>query len=53
MIRQMTTIGIAGDKEKKQQHEIPLFPCSAYISAWPKGAIERCHWHWHKDSEFM
>ena len=53
MIRQMTTIGIAGDKEKKQQHEIPLFPCSVYISDWQKGAIEGCHWHWHKDLELM
>lgn len=53
MIRQMTTIGIAGDKEKNQQHEIPLFPCSVYISDWQKGAIEGCHWHWHKDLELM
>lgn len=40
MIRQMTTIGIAGDKEKNQQHEIPLSP-AAYISATGKKGLLR------------
>lgn len=53
MIRQMTAMRIAADKEKEQRHEIPLFPCSVYISDWQKGGIEGCHWHWHKDIELM
>ena len=53
MIRQMTTMRIAADKEKEQRHEIPLFPCSAYISDWQKGGIDGCHWHWHKDVELI
>lgn len=53
MIRQMTTMRIAADKEKEQRHEIPLFPCSIYVSDWQKGGIEGCHWHWHKDLELM
>lgn len=40
MIRQMTTMRIAADKEKEQRHEIPLFPCSIYVSDWQKGGIE-------------
>ena len=53
MIRQMTTMRIAADKEKEQRHEIPLFPCSAYVSDWQQGGIAGCHWHWHKDLELM
>ena len=53
MIRQMTTMRIASDKEKEQRHEIPLFPCSTYISDWKKGGIDGCHWHWHKDVELI
>ena len=53
MIRQMSTMRIAADKEKEQCHEIPLFPCSAYVSDWQQGGIDGCHWHWHKDLELM
>ena len=53
MIRQMSTMRIAADKEKEQRHEIPLFPRSAYVSDWQQGGIDGCHWHWHKDLELM
>ncbi len=53
MIQEMTTMRIAADKEKEQKHEIPLFPCSIYISNWQKGGLEGCHWHWHRDLELM
>ena len=53
MIKKMTTIRIAADKEKEQMHDTPLFPCSVYISEWKKGAIEAIPWHWHNEFEMM
>lgn len=53
MIKQMTPMRIAADKEKEQTHEIALFPCTAYVSDWQTGGIEGSPWHWHRDLELM
>ena len=53
MIKKMTAIRIAADREKEQMHDTPLFPCSVYISDWKKGGIESIPWHWHNEIEMM
>ncbi len=53
MIHELLFLQLAGDQQKKQQHHLPQFPCSAYYTDWNTGGIEGVPWHWHQELEFM
>jgi len=53
MINELLFMQLASDQQKKQEHDLPQFPCSAYYTDWHKGEIEGVPWHWHRELEFM
>lgn len=53
MISELVQMQIASDQQKKQTHDSPHFPCSAYYTDWNLHKIEGVPWHWHKELEFM
>lgn len=53
MIRELVLMQLASDQQKKQKHDMPQFPCSAYYTDWRKSEIEGVPWHWHRELEFM
>ncbi|MCI8416593.1 MAG: AraC family transcriptional regulator [Lachnospiraceae bacterium] len=53
MISKLVWMQLAADQQKKQRHEKPQFPCSAYYTDWHKGEIDGVPWHWHRELEFM
>lgn len=53
MISELLQMQLASDQQKKQTHDSPHFPCSAYYTDWNLHKIEGVPWHWHKELEFM
>lgn len=53
MVHELLFLQLVGDQQKKQEHPLPLFPCSAYYTNWCFGGIEGVPWHWHQELEFM
>lgn len=53
MINELLFMQLASDQQKKQEHDLPQFPCSAYYTDWHKDEIEGVPWHWHRELEFM
>lgn len=53
MINELLFMQVAGNQQKKQQHDRPQFPCSAYYTDWHRSAVEGVPWHWHPELEFM
>ena len=53
MVSELLLMQLASDQQKKQTHDSPHFPCSAYFTDWNHHKIEGVPWHWHKELEFM
>ena len=53
MVSELIWMQLAADQQKRQEHEKPQFPCSAYYTDWRKGEREGVPWHWHRELEFM
>lgn len=53
MISELLLMQLASDQQKKQTHDQPQFPCSAYFTNWEPHKIEGVPWHWHRELEFM
>lgn len=53
MISELLQMQISSNQQKKQIHDNPHFPCTAYYTDWHRHKIEGVPWHWHKELEFM
>jgi len=53
MLLELRGMELAPDRRKLQEHETPLFPCSAYFTDWHPAGPKGVPWHWHKEIELM
>ncbi|MCD8362677.1 MAG: helix-turn-helix domain-containing protein [Lachnospiraceae bacterium] len=53
MVTELLLMQLAHDQKKRQTHDSPHFPCSAYFTNWHVHEIEGVPWHWHDELEFL